>query len=822
MRIHAELDAIGMRNTIGVTTGQVYTGSVGSTARQEYAMVGDVVNLAARLMVAGTKLGKSILCDHATYAASCAHTSYVELEPISVKGKKSKIRIYEPEARRFRPRFPSAYVIGRLGEKMLLERKVTALAERGDSSVVLIEGVEGMGKSILASYARHLAVRHNVRVLYGIGDPMNREPFFAWGAVLMDLLALPDHVTAEVAQGLHGALERKMSPDWFRLTPLMADVLPELRDAFPENATVRGMSRRQRTDNTINLIKHLMQSHVCGPVLVVIENVHCLDNASLKALLNVRKGMLAFMVLCTTRPVPEPRPDLLQEVYQLKSTAVLELGPLSVSSCCMIAELRLGITESCETLRTLVAQAVPSVQGNPYFIVQFATSLRDSGFIALGEHGSVRVSRAAKEQQNSAALPEAVVRIINARIDRLSASAQMVLKVASVIGSNFSLSVLQAVYPIEGEKRYLEQELNLLCTLNIIALKGKSARDANYFFTTETIREVSYSRMLFSQRKQLHEVLANYYQTQLDDPTSTTALAHHWGKVALGEQSPSNGVVLVALRYTKLASEQALHHEAKKEAPKSEESAVLERDALAKLSSFPTSREEQQQDKVPLLRTLSRLQAESPENILKKMGIPDPNAADSSGWSKLHNAASKADLPLLEALLSHELVDVNAKNMNGNTALHYFVRSWDSSQNPMCERILQLFIWRGAGVNYRNGTNETPLHSACLYGKIDAVEALLACGADVNATNAEGETCLHYVARSGNGKIIEVLLSHGAKAYFGEGPGTPLALVKKTRKERAVELIQEATEREQAEAKAVEAKGAEATEAGGAEEETKE
>eukprot|EP01094_Clydonella_sp_ATCC50884_P017226 TRINITY_DN2959_c0_g1_i1.p1 TRINITY_DN2959_c0_g1~~TRINITY_DN2959_c0_g1_i1.p1 ORF type:complete len:343 (-),score=125.58 TRINITY_DN2959_c0_g1_i1:73-1101(-) len=342
--------------------------------------------------------------------------------------------------------------------------------------------------------------------------------------------------------------------------------------------------------------------------------------------------------------------------------------------------------------------------------------------------------------------------------------------------------------------------------------------------------------MLFSQRKQLHEVLANYYQTQLDDPTSTTALAHHWGKVALGEQSPSNGVVLVALRYTKLASEQALHHEAKKEAskwlqqtlalvallPKSEESAVLERDALAKLSSFPTSREEQQQDKVPLLRTLSRLQAESPENILKKMGIPDPNAADSSGWSKLHNAASKADLPLLEALLSHELVDVNAKNMNGNTALHYFVRSWDSSQNPMCERILQLFIWRGAGVNYRNGTNETPLHSACLYGKIDAVEALLACGADVNATNAEGETCLHYVARSGNGKIIEVLLSHGAKAYFGEGPGTPLALVKKTRKERAVELIQEATEREQAEAKAVEAKGAEATEAGGAEEETKE
>ena len=50
---------------------------------------------------------------------------------------------------------------------------------------------------------------------------------------------------------------------------------------------------------------------------------------------------------------------------------------------------------------------------------------------------------------------------------------------------------------------------------------------------------------------------------------------------------------------------------------------------------------------------------------------------------------------LLEALLCHELLDVNAKNMNGNVALHYFVRSWDAKNNVMCERLLQMFVWRG-------------------------------------------------------------------------------------------------------------------------------
>ena len=107
--------------------------------------------------------------------------------------------------------------------------------------------------------------------------------------------------------------------------------------------------------------------------------------------------------------------------------------------------------------------------------------------------------------------------------------------------------------------------------------------------------------MLFSQRKQLHEMLAAHYQQHESDASLYAPLAHHWGKVVLGEKAPSNGMVVVALKYTKLASDIANKHNARDEAeqwlqqtvalaqllPESEERAALEQEAVDKLAILP-------------------------------------------------------------------------------------------------------------------------------------------------------------------------------------------------------------------------------------------
>jgi len=81
----------------GVTTGRCYCGVCGSAKRMEYTVLGDCVNLSARLMSNATELG--ILCDEETSRYSTGEILFKELPRIKVKGKANPIPIFKPQAR---------------------------------------------------------------------------------------------------------------------------------------------------------------------------------------------------------------------------------------------------------------------------------------------------------------------------------------------------------------------------------------------------------------------------------------------------------------------------------------------------------------------------------------------------------------------------------------------------------------------------------------------------------------------------------------------------------------------------------------------------
>ena len=91
--MHTQLKSLGMYCSCGITTGSVYCGCVGCAQRQEYAIIGDVVNMAARLMC---KANGGIYVDEATthYLLPLARDSLIKLEPIAVKGKAAPITIF--------------------------------------------------------------------------------------------------------------------------------------------------------------------------------------------------------------------------------------------------------------------------------------------------------------------------------------------------------------------------------------------------------------------------------------------------------------------------------------------------------------------------------------------------------------------------------------------------------------------------------------------------------------------------------------------------------------------------------------------------------
>ena len=93
MEIARDLLMSGVTSSAGVTTGEVFCGLIGGETRCEYALIGDVVNMAARLMAATQD---EIRCDVATYTRSCKRVVYEHLEPIQVKGKDTRIKVFKP------------------------------------------------------------------------------------------------------------------------------------------------------------------------------------------------------------------------------------------------------------------------------------------------------------------------------------------------------------------------------------------------------------------------------------------------------------------------------------------------------------------------------------------------------------------------------------------------------------------------------------------------------------------------------------------------------------------------------------------------------
>ena len=165
--IVAELEAAGHEVRVGITTGNVYAGSVGNGQRCEYTFYGTSVNMAARLMTSPANEG--VLVDEQTYLDSREQVRTVALPPIRVKGRDAPMRVYRPQRGQASSTHRTAPggVQGRKAEQRRLQARVEAVS-KGAGGFVLVEGEAGMGKTALLRDLEKLAQLHGVHVLKGL------------------------------------------------------------------------------------------------------------------------------------------------------------------------------------------------------------------------------------------------------------------------------------------------------------------------------------------------------------------------------------------------------------------------------------------------------------------------------------------------------------------------------------------------------------------------------------------------------------------------------------------------------------------------------
>ncbi|CAN9290367.1 unnamed protein product [Alternaria alternata] len=119
----------------------------------------------------------------------------------------------------------------------------------------------------------------------------------------------------------------------------------------------------------------------------------------------------------------------------------------------------------------------------------------------------------------------------------------------------------------------------------------------------------------------------------------------------------------------------------------------------------------------------------------------DPDVTDGSGWTPLMMACSRKDAEAIVDLLLSKDAEVNAKNNNGQTALHF------------CASKVNLDIARTLLAQ----------KAAAAVGSVPMMKALLEAKSPLNATDMDGMTALHHAMSEGHGDAALLLLTMGAE-----------------------------------------------------------
>ena len=518
---------------MGIHSGPVVFGPVGGGFTID-TVIGDTPNVAARLEEAAEP--GAILISDSTRLLARGYARVEPIGPLAVRGKSEPVAAYRllavsrSRAVRDAAAGRSAQFVDRAEETAALLGFV-AQAEAGHGLAVGIVGEPGIGKSRLLDELRRRLSPGQVTwtegrcASYGAAIPY---------LMLLDLLRsncgigeadTPETITRKVRWSLRvvGIDPDEAAPLVLRLlgvntgddpSPLPPEIVKQRAFEVFRKLAVNGSRRR--------------------PLVLALEDLHWVDavSAEFAAALAEEIASARILILATWRPGHHPP-------WAGKPTArQIELQALDRGDSLNLLQ---AVLPSAGPADPVTAEILARADGNPLFLEQLA--------LHTGE---------AKERRSELLVPATIHDVVMARIDRLPEEAKRLLQTAAVIGREFSLRLVRAVW---GDVMRVEPALRELCRLEFLD-EWPDDEATIYVFRHALTREAAYGSLLARDRHRRHRevgrALEALYEGRIDEVAEL--LAFHFGASDDAEKAVDYAIAAAEKSQRRWANTEALKY----------------------------------------------------------------------------------------------------------------------------------------------------------------------------------------------------------------------------------------------------------------------
>jgi class 3 adenylate cyclase/tetratricopeptide (TPR) repeat protein len=567
-RLNAELGAehgVRLQMRVGIDTGDVVVSSLDDRPGQDFVVVGETVNRAARLQAAAPVGGVVISRD--THQHVRGSFSFEALEPLRLKGIPEPVPAYLVRAER-----PSGFrldeargvegietrTIGRDIHLQQLQNRFWDVEEEGGWRVVTIVGDAGVGKSrLLFEFDRWLAeITQGVWWFRGRAAPSAQN---VPNGMLRDMVAARlDILDRDPASVVREKLEAGFGPvlGTGEASRHKAHLIGywlgfDLSDStYVANLRHDPQGLRERASS--HLAEYFARLATQFPVAILLEDLHWADEGSLAWVDAADDELRSSRVLV----VATARPSLIERHPHwgegLGFHVRLALDPLSRrESRQLLDEILQRADEVPAALSDLLVSAA---EGNPFHLEELVKWLIESGVIVTdGDTWHVIEDRIDRVK-----VPPTLKGVLQARIDALSPPEHLVLQRASVIGRVFWDDAVDSLQAEPAPEMPTDQALDLLRRREVVYQRPQSAFDETreFLFKHAVLRDVTYESVLRPRRQAYHELAARW----LEQMTARSRRADEYAALIAGHYDNSGDRTSAARWYLRAGQQAASVH----------------------------------------------------------------------------------------------------------------------------------------------------------------------------------------------------------------------------------------------------------------------